>query len=123
EPPYFLARRLLEARKKSTDTIVAARDARDDQVADYERRAGAVVVLMPVGHLVFPKQRAREPVERDEMTVIGDHEHTVATDRDATICATGRHADQTFRPRAAVVPDLTSAAGVERVALVRARHV
>ena len=89
EPPDFLAGRLLECREKSADAVIAARDTRDDQVADGERRTGAVIVLMPVGHLVFPEERAGESVERDEMAVIGDHEHAVAGDRDAAIRAAG----------------------------------
>ena len=94
-----------------------------DEIADDERRAGRVVVLAPVGHLRFPEQRAGDAIERDEVRVIGDHEHAIAGDGDAAVGAAGGVADQALGSRPLVVPDLAAAAGVERVALVGAGDV
>ena len=123
EAPRFLPRLLVERRDEAAHAFVAARRAGDDQIAEGERRAGGVVVLMPVGHLRVPQQRAGEAVEADDVRMIGDHEHAIAGDRDAAIDAAGRVADEPLGARPLVVPDLAARAGVERVALVRARHV
>ena len=66
-----------------------------------ERRAGRVVVLAPVGHLGFPEQRAGEAIERDDVRVIGDHEHAVAGDADAAVDAARGVADETLGARPA----------------------
>ena len=57
------------------------------------------------------------------MRVIGHHEHSVASDRHATIGAAGGVADQALCPRPLIPPDLPARARVERITLVRARHV
>ena len=103
---------------EAAHALVAAGDARNHQVAHRHRRAGGVVVLVPVGHLGFPEQRARGAVEGDEMGVVGRHEQAIAGHGHAAIDAARRHADQAARARPAVVPDLAAAAGVERVEVV-----
>ena len=123
ESPHLLARRLIERGDESAHAFVAARRAGDDEVPDRKRRARGVVVLTPVGHLGFPEQRSGVPIERDEVRVIGDHEHAVAGDADTAIDAARRVSDQALRSRTLIAPDLAAAAGIERVALVGARHV
>ena len=123
EAPDLLAGGLIERGHEPAHALVATGAAGHHQVADRQRRAGRVVVLAPVGHFRFPQQRAGRSIERDEMRVIGDHEHAVAGDADAAVHAAGGVADQPLGPRALVVPDLAAAAGVERVAFVGARHV
>ena len=123
EAPDFLAGRLIECRQESPHALVAAGRAGDDEVADRQGSAGRVVVLAPVGHLGVPAQRAGHPVERDDVRVIRHHEDLVAGDRHAAIGAAGGVADEAFRARPLIPPDLPARARVERVALVRARHV
>ena len=79
--------RLIVGGHESAHALVAAGDARDDQVADDHRRTGGVVVLVPVGHLGFPEQRARGAVEGDEVRVVGGHEHAIAGDGHAAVDA------------------------------------
>ena len=57
------------------------------------------------------------------MRVIGDHEDAIARDGHAAVGAAGRVSDEPFGSRTRVVPDLPSRSGVERVALIRARHI
>ena len=123
EAPDFLAGGLIECGDEAAHAFIAARRAGDDEVSDGQRRAGRVVVLAPVGHLGFPQQRAGEAVQRDEVRVVGDHEHAVAGDGDAAVDAAGRVADQALGARTLVVPDLAAAAGIERVALVGAGDI
>ena len=52
------------------------------------------------------------------MRVVGRHEDPLAADRDAAIHAASRDADQPARARTPIVPDLTPAAGIERVQIV-----
>ena len=118
ETPRLLARRLIEGRHEAADAFVAARGAGVHEAAHGERRRGRAVVLPPVGHLGVPQKRAREPVEGDDVSVIGDHEDAVAGNRHAAVDAARCVADQALRARAAVLPDPTSVAGVERIALV-----
>ena len=66
-----------------------------------QRRAGGVVVLTPVGHLRFPQEPAGEAIERDEVRVIGDHEHAIAGDAHAAVDAAGSVANQPLRARTA----------------------
>ncbi len=74
----LLCRSLIEGGDESAHALIAARGAGDDQIADDERRGGAVVVLMPVGHLGFPEQLAVEAVQRDHVRVVGQHEDAIA---------------------------------------------
>ena len=116
--PHLFARRLIECGHESADAFVAARRARDDEVADGKRRAGRVVVLMPVRHLRFPEQGAGVFVQRDDVRVIGDHEEPIAGNGGAAIDAAGGVADEAFRARTLVVPDFPARSRVERIALV-----
>ena len=101
---------LIECRHEPAHAFIAAGRPRDHQITDRQRRAGGVVVLPPVRHLRVPQQRAGMTVERDDVRVIGHHEHAVAGDADAAVDAAGRIADQPLRPRTLVMPDLTPAA-------------
>ena len=107
-PPDFFACRLIERRDKPANALVSAGRAGDDEVADGERSARGVVVLMPVGHLGFPQQRTGVFVQRDEVRVVGDHEQAIAGDGGAAIDTAGRVAHETFCPRALVMPDLAA---------------
>ena len=53
------------------------------------------------------------PIERDDVRVIGHHEHAIAGNADAAIDASGGIADQPLGSRTLIVPDLAAAAGVE----------
>ena len=123
EAPRLLAGRLVEGGQEAARAFIAARRAGDHQAAHGERRRGRAVVLVPVGHLGVPSQRAREAVEREDVGVVGDHEDEVACHRDAAVGAPGGIAGQALRARAPVRPDAAAAPGVERVDLVGGRHV
>ncbi len=123
ESPDLLAGRLLVGRNESARALIPSGDACDHQIADDHRRAGAVVVLAPVGHLRLPQERAAGTIERDEMRVVGRHEDALAADCDAAIDASGRNTGQPTRARAPVVPDLAPTAGIECVEIVRRADV
>ena len=123
ETPRLLARGLIERGHESANALVAARAAGDHQGPHGQRSSRGVVILVPVRHLGFPEQRARGSIERDEMRVIGDHEHAISRNPNAPVDTARGVADQALGPRALIVPDLSPAARVEGVALVRARHV
>src|ERR1035438_9996484 len=53
-------------------------------------------------------------MERDHMSVIGDHEHAIAQNGHAAVDAARRVAGQALAARAFVVPDLAARGGVER---------
>ena len=55
ESPHFLTGGLIVGTHKSTSAFIAARQARDDQVADHQRGRRPVIVLVPVRHLCFPQ--------------------------------------------------------------------
>ncbi len=106
EPPHFLAAGLVVGGNEPAHALVAARHARDHQAADRERRPGGAVVLPVVGHLRVPHEGAGRPVERDQMGVIGGHEHAVAGHGRAAVDAAGGVADHAARARALIPPDL-----------------
>ena len=57
------------------------------------------------------------------MRVVRDHEHAAARDRHAAVDPGRGIARHAVRARTLIVPELTSAAGVEGVAFVAARHI
>ena len=74
-------------------------------------------------HLRIPQLLAREPIERQEMRVVGHHERFVAADRDAAIGADAAFAENALVPRLAVGPELAPGRRVERVDLVPPGHI
>ncbi len=120
EPPDLLAGLLIVRGDETVRAVLAARHAGDDEIARRERRRRGRVVLAPVVELGVPQQLAREPIERDDVRVVGDHEHAIAGDTGAAVRAALHHA---LRARPLVVPDPPAAARVERVALVGRRHI
>src|SRR5438477_413155 len=78
---------------------------------------------MPVRHLRIPYQCSGMAVERNHVRVIGHHEDAVAGDANPTIDTAGSIADQPLCTRPLVMPDFTSAAGIQRIAFVGARDV
>ena len=54
------------------------------------------VVLAGVGHLDIPEELAGEAMQREQVRVVGDHEHAVAEHGDAAIDAAGGVAGQTL---------------------------
>ena len=123
EAPYLRAGGLIVRRDEAADALVTAGHARDDEIPNRQRSAGRAVVLAPVRHLGVPQQRPGRPVERDEVGMVGGHEYAIAGNRRAAVDAAAGVANLSLRARPLVVPDLTSGARVERVALVAAGHV
>src|SRR6202000_1289416 len=113
ESPDFLAGRLIVCGHETAHAFVTSSGACNYQIADYERRGGAVVVLMPVGHLGLPDECAGETVQRDDVGVIGQHEDAVARPCDSAIKANGSVARKSLCARALEMPDHASAACVE----------
>src|SRR5271169_4135273 len=62
-------------------------------------------------------------MQSEQVGVIADHENAVSQDRHAAIDPAGGVAGQLLGAWAAVMPDLASAAGVERVSFVHAGDV
>ena len=114
---------LIERRNESADAFVAAGGTCDDEVPHRQGRAGGVVVLTPVGHFGVPEKRSGVAVQRDHVSVIGDHEQAVSGNRDSAVHSPGRVAYQPLRSRPLISPDLPPAARVERPALVCAGDV
>ena len=108
EAPHFLARRLIERGQEAADALVAARRARDHEIADDERRGRRAVVLRQSAISVSQSSVPREPVRRQEMRVIGHHEHAIAGDGNAAVDAAGGVAGEAFRARPLEVPDLAA---------------
>ena len=104
--------------EESAEPGVAGADARDDEVADHQRRRHRAVVLAVVVHLGVPRQRPGEAVEGDDVGVVGDREQEVAPHRDAAVEPDRGVADEPLGPRLRVAPDLASGRRVERVYLV-----
>ena len=121
-PDAFAGRRTVSV-EKSADAFVSAGYAGDHEIVDDQRRAGGAVVLPRVGHLDVPQQLAGVAVQRDHVCVVRDHEHAVAEGRNASIDPAGRVTGQPRRARAAVMPDPTAAAGIERERFVDRRDV
>jgi hypothetical protein len=119
EAPDFLAGFLIVRRDEPVGAMLAAADAGDHQVSGEERRGRGEVILLHVRERSIPDERAGPLVEREHARVVGLEEQAVAGNRDAAI-RPGRRAR---RARALEVPDLASAAGVERVDFVDGRHV
>ena len=97
---------------------VAGADARDDEVADHERGHHGAVVLAVVVHLGVPHQLAGEPVEGDDVGVVGDAEHEAAAHRDAAVEPDAGVADEAWSAGLRPAPDLAARRGVEGVHLV-----
>jgi len=97
--------------------------AGDYQIVDRQRRTGGAVVLTRVGHLDVPQQLAIASIQRDQVRVVGDHEHASAEYGNAAIDAGGGVAGEALRARPAVVPDLMAALRIERVGFVHRRDV
>ena len=123
ETPGLLARGLIERGHESANALVTARAAGHHEVPHGQRRSGGVVILVPVRHLGLPEQRASRAIERDEVRVIGDHEHPVARNANAPVDAARGVPDEALGSRTLIVPDFSSAARIERIAFVCARHV
>ena len=123
EAPHLFAGGLIKGGEEAAHAFVATGRAGDHEVADHERRARGVVVLTPVRHLRFPQQRTRRAVERDDVRMIGHHEHAIARDGDASVDTAGRVADEPLGSWTRIVPDPASRSGVDRVTLICARDV
>ena len=123
ESPDFLAGGLIERRDEAADSFVAARRARNNQIADRERRGRPVIVLMPIRHFGFPQQLAIGAAQRDHVGVVGEHEHAIAGDCYTAIESTRGVSGDTARPVALVMPDDAAGACIERPAFVRLRRV
>ena len=118
EPPRFLSRFGVERGNEPADALVAARRSDDHQLAHDQRRRRGAVVLARIRHARFPHQFAREPVQREQLRIVGDDEEAAARDRRAAIDAGRRVAGEPFRSRTLEVPDAPARAGIERVAFV-----
>ena len=123
EPPDALAGRGPVGIHESSNAFVPARHTGDHEIVDDQRRAGGAVVLARVGHLAVPEQMAVRTVQRQNMRVIGDQEHTAAQHRRSAIDAGRGVAGQILAARPAVVPDLTASSRVERVDFIHAGDV
>jgi hypothetical protein len=107
-------------RDESVGAVLAAGDARDHEIAGGQRRRRSRIVLAPVGERGVPEERARPPVQRNHVRIVGFHEHAIAGHGDAAVRVSLLGA---LGARALELPDPASAAGVERDALVRSGHV
>ena len=114
ESPDLPAGLLIVGRDEPVRAVLAARDARDHEVARRQRRRRGGVVLPPVVERRIPQELAAEPVEGDDVRVVGFHEDAIARDPHAAVHVV----DHGGGLRPLVVPDLAAAPGVERVALV-----
>ena len=123
EAPHLLAGGLIEGGNEAADPFVAAGDSGYHEVVHDERRTGTVVVLAPVGHRGLPQERAGGAAESHQVGVVRRHEHALARNRHPAVDAAGRDSRQAAGPRPAIVPDLASAAGIQRVDVVGRRHV
>ncbi len=123
EPPHAFAARRPVGIEKSAIAFIAARHAGDHQIVDHERRARAAIVLAIVRHLGIPQKLSSDPVERDQVGVIGLEKDTIPENRHAAIDAARGIADQALRSRPGVVPDLTARARIERPDGIDGRHV
>ena len=85
EPPDLLAGLLIVRGDEAVGAVLAAGHAGDHEVARGQRRRRRRVVLAPVGQRRVPQQLAGEAVQRDEVRVVGHHEHAIAGDRDAAV--------------------------------------
>ena len=80
-------------------------------------------MLKMVGHLRIPEKLSGSAVEREEARVIRHHVKAVAANRDPTVDAGAGVTNHAGRPRAGVLPDLPTAAGVQGEHLIGSRHV
>src|ERR1700722_20416502 len=78
---------------------------------------------MPVRQRRLPYERSRGPVERDQMSVVGDHEHLVARNRRTAVGAGNGIPHQARGSRSLIVPYLPSSARIERKAFVDVGHI
>ena len=101
--PHALAGRRAIGIEKAARAFFAAGDARPR--ADRRRASGGEVELYDStmrSHFRVPQLLAREPVECQEMRVVGHHERPVAADRDAAIGADAAFAEDALRARASL---------------------
>src|SRR4029453_6505440 len=89
------------------------------EIADGERGGRCAVVLAPVRHLNIPDEQACRAIQRDQVSVVSDHEKLVAAQSHTAIDSACGVAGQTSGPWTLVAPDLTAVTGVECVAFVR----
>ena len=125
EPPRTLAGLHVVRIEEAADRELAAGDADDDLVLDDERRAGAGVAGLVIGHLHVPDHLAGLHIERHEVGIERGHEEPVAVDSEAAIHEAAADLHRVGRRQhLAVLPDLTAGLGVDRPRVVeRARHV
>lgn len=85
--PHPLARRRFIGRKKSAYSPIASGHAGDDHILHDERSHRAAVFLRFVGHHDFPHGPSGDAVQRNEVRVVGNHEHVIAENRHTTVRA------------------------------------
>ena len=102
------------ADEETVRAMLPARDARNQQIAGRQRRGGRRVVLPPVGERGVPQQGARQAIEREDVRVVGLHEHAIARDGGAAIRVA---LDDALGAGPLIVPDLRA-----RVPASSAKH-
>ena len=78
EAPCPFAGRDLIGVDETARAFVAPRRSRKHQVAHDQRRRCGAVMLPVIGHFGVPQKLTVQPVESDDVRVIGNHEHFVA---------------------------------------------
>ena len=127
ELPKLLAGSRVVSSDESANPLVAAADTGDHQVPhDKRRRRTAIEALRAgLGGCNIPQQSAGQPVQRDEVRIVGEIEDAVSQDSDTAIHADGRVAGDR-RSRALgtlIVPYLAAGASADGIHLVVAGHI
>ena len=74
ELPHLAARRLIECGDVAPHAVLAAPEARDDEILDHDRRRGDDRAARVVDDLALPQLLAGLGIQRDEMPVEPPHE-------------------------------------------------
>src|SRR6185312_7939912 len=123
EPPNAFPRLGLVSGDESSNSFIAARYSRDDQIANHQRRGCRAVLIVRIRHLHVPQQSPGKAMQRQQVRIVGYDKYAVAEHRDPAINPGRCVAYQPLGSRPRVSPYQSAVSGIARINCIHGRNI